>query len=96
MTVEDLAVMVKRGFDGTATKDDLQRFATKDDIAELRTETKGILKDMTEEMSAMRSDVRYIKSTVSMLIRDDTAHETAIQDLTTRVVRLERKTGLAK
>lgn len=96
MTIDDLAAMIKRGFDKTATKDDLKRFATKDDLVGLRTETKGILKDMAEEMSAMHSDVRYIRSTVDKLVHSDIVHEAAIQGLTTRVVRLEQKTGLAK
>lgn len=92
ITIEDLAVMVKRGFDAvdkrldqTATKDDLKRFVTKDDV-----------KEIMEELNATHSDVRYIKNTVDMLVRGDTAHDTALEDLTARVHRLEQKVGLAK
>lgn len=59
MTIEDLATLIQ----GT--------MASKEDIMELRTETKDILKDTAAEMDAMHSDVRYIRSTVDKLVHND-------------------------
>ena len=92
MTIDDLAVIVKHGFDAVdkrfepmATKDDLKRFATK-----------GDLKDIADELNATHADVRYIRSRTDALVRSDIAEEAAITDLTTRVHRLEQKAGFAK
>ena len=38
VNIDELALMVKRGFDQTATKKDLEQFATKEGFAQLRTE----------------------------------------------------------
>ena len=85
MTLDGLAAMVKRGFDQMSTKDDLKGLATKND-----------LKDIWDEMSTVHADVRYIRSTVDVLIRSEAGQDAAIQDLTSRVHRLEQKAGLAK
>lgn len=85
MTLEDLAGMVKRGFDQMATKEDLKQCATKTDL-------KGVL----EEMSAMRADIRYIRSTTDAVVRSDISQDATIQDLTVRVQRLEQKAGIAR
>lgn len=70
----------------------------KEDVTTLKEDastTKGILKDMMEELTATHADVRHTHTTVTMLVRSDTAHDTTITDHTTRIQRLERKTGLA-
>ena len=51
---------------------------------------------MLEELNATHADVRYVRSTVDMLVRSDTAQDAAITDLTARVHRLEQKAGLAR
>lgn len=52
ITIEDLAVMVKHGFDTMATKEDLMQFATKDDLRDLeqRMATKEDLAHLRAEM----------------------------------------------
>lgn len=83
ITLEDLAEMIKRGFDQMATKEELHGL-------------RGTMQDMAEELNATHADVRYIRSTVDALVRSDIAQEASIQDLTARVHRLEQKAGLAK
>lgn len=84
MTIEDLALMVKRGFDDTTS-----RMATKQDLAELR-------KEFHERMSIMEDDIHDIKIALGPLVRVVAALESDVQHLNMRVNRLERKMGLAK
>lgn len=96
MTIEDLALMVKRGFDQTATKDDLKDLTTKvelieDDLKDLTTKVELI----AEELNAMNVDVRYMRSTTDALVHSDIVQEAAIEDLTSRVDRVEQKVGIA-
>ena len=83
ITIEELALMVKRGFDQTATKDEVR-------------EIKALVQDVVEELGATHADIRNIRSTVTALSRSETAHEVTIENLTERVYRLEQKVGLAK
>ena len=134
MTIEDLAIMVKRGFDQTATKEDLKELATKVelnyvkvdlnkvkadlsdvkvdlnevkvelnevkvDLSEVKielNEVKGIVRDIVEELNAMHADVRHIRSTTDALVHSDIVQESAIEDLTSRVHRVEKKVGFAQ
>jgi uncharacterized protein (UPF0335 family) len=97
MTIEDLALMVKRGFDQTATKEDLKDLATKVELNEVTlNDVKGTVQNIVEELNAMHVDVRYIRSTTDALVHSDVAQEAAIEDLTSRVDRLEQKVGLAR
>lgn len=82
---ESMAAMVKRGFDGMATKDDLKGMATKDD-----------LKLVMAELDRMNSDVHDIKITLGPLVRIAAGHDREIQELRFRVNRLERKTGIGR
>ena len=82
MTIEQLAAMIQKTM---ASKEDLKSLATKED-----------LKDVWEEVNATHADVRHIRSTVDTLIHSDVAQEAAIEDLTSRVHRLEEKASLAK
>jgi hypothetical protein len=52
-------------------------------------------KDMAEELPATHEDVRYIRTTVNLLVRNDVAQDAAINTLSARVARLEKKVGLA-
>jgi hypothetical protein len=55
---------------------------------------KGVLKDMVQELTATHEDVRYIRTTVNLLVRNDVAQDAAINTLSARVARLEKKVGL--
>jgi hypothetical protein len=60
------------------------------------TELKGLMNDMLEELTATHEDVRYVRNTVTMLVKTDAAHEAAIESLRKRVERAERKVGITK
>lgn len=77
MTIEDLASLIQR------------TMASKEDITELRTETKGILKDMAEELNATHADVAYMRRTLDPLVRNDIAQDEAIEDLASQVRQLK-------
>ena len=83
ITIEDLAAMIKRGFDQTATKDDFHK-------------VEEIQKDMLEELNTTHADIRHIRSTTDALVHSDIAQEAAIEDLISRVHRLEQKAGLIR
>jgi chaperonin cofactor prefoldin len=63
-------------------------------LAALKGELTGIMKDMVEELTATHEDVRYIRTTVNLLVRNDVAQDAAINTLSARVARLEKKVGL--
>lgn len=89
ITLEGLAVMVKRGFDDIsgrmATKEDLKGFATKEDF-----------KLLAVEIDRIHADIRDIKITLGPLARIAGAHEREILELRFRVAKLEKKVGLSK
>ena len=87
MTIEDLAVMVKRGFDQTASKQDL---------ADLRKEFWDVHKHFDERLRLIEDDIRDIKAALGPLVHMVAAMDTEIKNLNMRVNRLERKVGLAK
>ena len=60
------------------------------------TELIGLMKDMLQELTATHEDVRYVRTTVTMLAQGDAAHEAAIESLRKRLERVERKVGIAK
>ena len=90
VAIDDLAMMTKRGFDQTASKDGLGKLEKRVDTLE------SLQKDMLEELQATHEDVRHIRTTVTMLVHSDTAHEAAITGLKDSVYRLEQKAGFAK
>jgi hypothetical protein len=49
---------------------------------------------IAEELSATHEDVRDLRCSVNMLVRNDAAQDAAINPLTARVQRLEKKVGL--
>jgi hypothetical protein len=86
-TLDDLAVMINQGFTETQKHTDAQ-------LAALKRELTGTMKDMAEELTATHDDVRYIRTTVNLLVRNDAAQDAAINTLTARVTRLEKNVGL--
>ena len=88
MTIDDLAVMVKRGFDQTATKEDLKRFATKEDFHALE-------RKMDAGFFAVNSRIDLLREDISDLpdIREAVQN---IPDIKERLVRVERKVGFAQ
>jgi ABC-type transporter Mla subunit MlaD len=82
-TLDDLAVMINQGF--TETQKHIDRQLDNMD---------GVLKDVVEELNATHQDVRYLRRSVDMLIRNDVAQDAAINTLMARVTRLEKKVGL--
>jgi ABC-type transporter Mla subunit MlaD len=89
---------------GFATQEALHALTTRViTVTETVTETKehvteltGLMKDMLQELTATHDDVRYVRTTVTTLARSDAAHEAAIESLTKRVERVERKVGITK
>jgi chaperonin cofactor prefoldin len=86
-TLDDLAAMINHSFTEAQKHTDAQ-------LAALRGELTGIMKDMAEELTATHEDVRYIRTTVNLLVRNDVAQDAAIKTLSARVARLEKKVGL--
>ena len=91
MTIENLAVMVKRGFD-----DVTGRMATKQDLADLRKEFWEANKLFNDRLNLIEDNVHDIKVAFGPLVHMVAAMDTEIKNLNMRVNRLERKAGLAK
>jgi ABC-type transporter Mla subunit MlaD len=99
LTLADL----KAALTGLATKDDLKALAPQETVNALMetvAETKegitaltGLMQDMLDELTATHEDVRYVRTSVTMLARSDAAQEAAIESLRERV---ERKVGITK
>jgi chaperonin cofactor prefoldin len=102
LTLADL----KEALTGLATKDDLKVLAPQETVTAMMetvaetkervTELTGLMKDMLEEVTATHEDVRYVRTSVTMLARTDAAHEAAIESLRKRLERVERKVGILK
>ncbi len=84
MTIEQLARMVKRGFDDITI-----RMATKEELHDLR-------KDMIEGFDRVNADVRDIKIALGPMVRFVAEHDVKLQHLQNRVDRLERKVGIGR
>ena len=80
ITIEDLALMVQKGFAQTATKAELQ----------------DLRKDMLEHFRLLEDDIRDIKTVIGPLVRIVAALEHDVRSLNMRMNRLERKVGLTK
>jgi chaperonin cofactor prefoldin len=74
--------------------------ATTADLRAMKTElidaVNDTMKDMMEELTTTHEDERYVRNTVTMLVRSDAAYEVAIESLKKRVERVERKVGITK
>lgn len=78
--IEDFAQLVKRGFDETATKQEVRLgFQTVSDI-----------------LDAIRADIHDIKMVLGPLTRTVAHMETLLREHDKRIERLERKVGLTK
>ncbi len=103
ITIEGLALMVKRGFDQTATKDDLKRFATKDELKQFATkedlERFATKEDIHKLERRMEDNFWGVNKRLDLLhedISDLPEIREEVRNLGTRVVRLEKKIGLVK
>ena len=91
MTIEDLAEVIQRTM---ASKEDLKQLATKKELGEVREELGQVrtgLREVVGEMGNMREDIHYIRTTMTMLVQNDTAQDAEIGKLDIRVGKLEQK-----
>jgi ABC-type transporter Mla subunit MlaD len=102
LTLADL----KEALTGLATQEDLKALAPQETVSAMMetvaetkenvTELTGLMKDMLQELNATHEDVRYVRTTVTMQASGDAAHEAAIESLSKRLERVERKVGILK
>lgn len=92
MIIDDLAAMVKRGFDQTATKEDLKQFATKDDLNRLE---QKLEQKMDDGFFAVNRRIDLLHEDLSDLpdIREAVQNVPGMDE---RLVRVERKLGFAQ
>jgi predicted nucleic acid-binding Zn-ribbon protein len=93
MTIEDLAEVMQRTM---VSKEDIK--AVREEITGVKdrvVNVEHIQKDILNELNATHDDVRYVRTTITMLAHTDAAHEAAIESLTARMARIEKKVGLA-
>jgi hypothetical protein len=105
MTIDKLAIMVAKGFDRMATKDDIKNMATKSDIKNMATKddikdmaTKkdlkiqgDVLQIMLKEMKAIHEDSKSLRENIATLYTDHVAYDRRIDNLAVRVEKLETK-----
>ncbi|MEK7208641.1 MAG: hypothetical protein AAB677_00055 [Patescibacteria group bacterium] len=90
--LEDLALMVKHGFDAVD-----ERFKKVDDQFEkIDQRFNEIHQRMDLEFGAIRSDIRDIKGTLGPLVRSMASLENDFSSLRIRVAYLEQKVGVEK
>ncbi|MBI3442792.1 MAG: hypothetical protein HY007_03430 [Candidatus Sungbacteria bacterium] len=95
-TIDDLAIMIKHGFDQVATKDELRGLDQRLDFVDQRLDKlEEIQKDIFEELNATHADVAYMRRTLDPMVRNDIAQDEVIENLGTRVERLEHKAKFA-
>ncbi len=96
-TLDALAAMINQGFTETQQYLD-KRLGGMDQRLEKMDQRlddmKGVLKDMVQELTATHEDMRAIRTTVNLLVRNDVAQDAAITTLSARVARLEKNVGL--
>jgi hypothetical protein len=80
-TLDDLAAIINQGFTETQRYLDQRLDGMKD-----------VLTDVVQELNATYKDVRYIRTTMNLLVRNDVAQDAAIKTLSARVARLQRCT----
>jgi tetrahydromethanopterin S-methyltransferase subunit G len=106
MTIGDLAVMIKKGFDEVHEKFDGVdgkfrgvdgKFVEMDGKFEkIDKRFDEIHEKMDLELGAIRSDIRDIKGTLGPLVRSTASLETDYSNLRMRVSYLEQKVGVEK
>lgn len=80
--IDELERMVKRGFDETATKTDLNR-------------VEGRLSVVIDDLELVKADIHDIKMVLGPLVRHTAAMEERVIVLEKKMGRVERKVGLA-
>lgn len=88
ITLDSLAMMVHKGF--------TEMQGTVAGMQGSINEVKDIQKDMLEELITTHADVRYLRSSVDIVTRNEAERDALVKNLTARVHRLEQKAGLAK
>jgi hypothetical protein len=86
----EIIAAVQDSVTGLATQETVS--AVMETVAETKegmTELMGLMKDMLGELTATHEDVRYVRTSVTMLARSDAAHEAAINSLRKRLERVE-------
>ncbi len=83
ITINKLAIMVAKGFESTATKDDIKNINEKLDKHD------KIFHSMMKELRAMHEDRKYFRGTMSSLNSDGLSYNRKIENLTIRVEKLE-------
>lgn len=84
---EQLARMVKRGFDDTATKSDL---------ITLNRELGGKFQTIADSLEQLQRDMREVKVVLGPLARGIVEHEERLGNLERRIGRVEQKMSLGK
>jgi len=75
ITIDDLAVMVQKGFDGTATKKDIMDLRTEMNIRFQRVDErfdkieKLILQDHNRRIEKLEDQLKEVKETLAMLLK---------------------------
>lgn len=93
MTIEDLAVMVKKGFDQTVTKEEFQKemdlVVTKEEFRKELGGIKNEIKGLKEQISSLAEDIARLKEEIH---RDDPF----VEDLLRRMRVVEKRMGIVK
>ncbi len=93
ITIETLAGMIKRGFDATASKEELAKMASKDDLQKLEQKVDGLDRRVSTIDKKVDQGFQHINARLDLLrndISDLPAMRQELRDLGQRVDRLER------
>ena len=96
-TIEELAAMVKRGFNTLATKDDLKALETKVDSMETKMASKDDLKALK---TSLETRLDHLDARVGRIeqdiheIREEAVDPLQFQDMLGRMKYVERKMGI--
>lgn len=85
MTINDLAIMVAKGFENTATKEDLNK---QQETLKIHGD---VLQIMLKEIKAVHEDSKSFRDNISTLYTDHVAYDRKIENLNVRVEKLELK-----
>ena len=94
-TLDDLAIMINKGFSemqGSINGMQGSINGMQGSIDGI----KDVQKDMLEELTTTHADVRYLRSGVDILTRNEAERDSLVKNLAARIHRLEQKAGLTK
>jgi hypothetical protein len=94
MTLEKLARLVTKGFEGTASRQDLESLSQ--NMAERFEDSDSHFRSIEQKLDSMESELRDIGVVLGPLVRTVAAMEIDLRDLRSRVNRLERKAGIPR